>query len=213
MARFQYCKTCIVLKIETSIPLPEKTLPAWEMSVIDVFVRAASMFGFRKSVAMVYGALYCSREALSVPELQAKLQLSRGAVVEAIQFLRRLGAARVHLKIGERRDYFTAETDLKKFAQGFLQEILVPASEKADIRLTQAEEAANKMGEAALLSLSKKALNGDARESSENVLSEQNSNVPAADAAFARSRIAELKLWKSRFSEALPLLDELLNAK
>jgi len=198
------------LKIETSVSLPEGTLLAWEMSVIDVFVRAAAMFGFRRSVALVYGALYCSREPVSVPELQTKLQLSRGSVVEALQFLRRLGAAQVRLKIGERRDYFTAETDLKKFAQGFLREILVPASEKADIRLTQAEEAANKMGEATLLSLSKKALNGDARESSENVLSEQNSNVPA-DAAFARSRIAELKLWKSRFSEALPLLDELLN--
>lgn len=193
--------------------IEEKTskpaIPEWELAVLDVFVRAAALFGFRKSVALVYGALYCSREALAAQEIQDRLKISRGSVVEALLLLRRLGAVRVHLKIGERRDYFTAETDLKKFAQGFLREILVPASEKADIRLTQAEEAANKMGESTLLSLSKKALNGDARESSENVLSEQNSNVPAA--AFARSRIAELKLWKSRFSEALPLLDELLN--
>ena len=198
------------MKTEVSVNSAEKSvIPEWELAVLDVFVRAAALFGFRKSVAMVYGTLYCSREPISAQEIQDKLKISRGSVVEALLFLRRLGAARVHLKIGERRDYFTAETDLKKFVQGFLKEILVPASEKADIRLTQAEEAANKMGEATLLSLSKKALNGDARESSENVLSEQNSNVPAA--AFARSRITELKLWKSRFSEALPLLDELLN--
>ena len=160
----------------------KSAIPEWELAVLDVFVRAAALFGFRKSVAMVYGTLYCSREPISAQEIQDKLKISRGSVVEALQFLRRLGAAQVRLKIGERRDYFTAETDLKKFAQGFLQEILVPASEKADIRLTQAEEAAE-------------------------------TPLPAADAAFARSRIAELKLWKSRFSEALPLLDELLNVE
>ncbi|MBQ8445522.1 MAG: hypothetical protein IJX22_03950, partial [Opitutales bacterium] len=122
---------------------------------------------------------------ISAQEIQDKLKISRGSVVEALLFLRRLGAAHVHLKIGERRDYFTAETELKKFAQGFLKEILEPALEKADIRLAQAEESTGAQP------------------------------VPAesADAAFARSRIAELTLWKSRFTEALPLLNELLNAK
>lgn len=165
--------------------LPKTAIPEWELAVLDVFVRAAALFGVRKSVAMVYGTLYCSREPISAQEIQDKLKISRGSVVEALLFLRRLGAARVHLKIGERRDYFTAETDLKKFAQGFLREILVPASEKADIRLAQAEEAAGTQ------------------------------SVPAEspDAAFARSRIAELTLWKSRFTEALPLLDGLLNTK
>ena len=119
-------------------PVPE----AWELALIDVFVRAADMFGMRKSVGMVYGALYCARDAVSTQELQERLALSRGAVVEALQFLRRLGAVRVHLKIGERRDFFTAETDLRKFARGFLKEILEPALEKAEIRLEQARDSA-----------------------------------------------------------------------
>lgn len=171
------------MKTEVSVnPAEKSVIPEWELAVLDVFVRAAAMFGFRKSVALVYGALYCSREPLSAQEIQERLQISRGSTVEALLFLRRLGAARVCLKIGERRDYFTAETDLKKFVQGFLKEILVPALEKADIRLAQAEESAGKI-----------------------------SAVPAADAAFARSRVAELTLWKSRLTEALPLLDGLLN--
>ena len=167
-------------KTEKAASLDESTVPEWEVSVLDVFVRASAMFGLRKSVALVYGALYCSREALSVQDLQTKLGLSRGAVVEAIQFLRRLGAARVHLKIGERRDYFTAETDLKKFAQGFLKEVLLPSLEKADIRLAQAEAASRNAG-------------------------------ADADSAFARSRVAELTLWKSRFTACLPLLEGLLS--
>ena len=134
------------MKTENAVSQLGEAVPEWELAVLDVFVRAAAMFGLRKSVALVYGALYCSREALSVQELQAKLSLSRGAVVEAIQFLRRLGAVRVCLKIGERRDYFTAETDLKQFAGGFLKEVLVPALEKADIRLAQAKSASRNSG-------------------------------------------------------------------
>ncbi len=123
---------------ESSAP----ALEAWELAVVDVFVRAADMFGMRRSVGMVYGALYCAREPISTQTLQDRLALSRGAVVEALQFLRRLGAVRVHLKIGERRDFFSAETDLKKFARGFLKEILEPALEKAEIRLEQARDSA-----------------------------------------------------------------------
>ena len=160
--------------------VPASVIPEWELAVLDVFVRAAALFGFRKSVALVYGVLYCSREPLAAQEIQDRLQISRGSTVEALLFLRRLGAVRVHLKIGERRDYFTAETDLKKFAQGFLKEILVPALEKADIRLNQAQNAAG-------------------------------TDVPGD--AFARSRVAELALWKSRFAELLPLLDGLLSEK
>lgn len=159
---------------------PKTVIPEWELAVIDVFVRAAALFGFRRSVAMVYGVLYCSREPISAQEIQDRLQISRGSTVEALQLLRRLGVARLHLKIGERRDYFMAETDLKQFAHGFLKEILAPALEKADIRLAQTEFTAA-------------------------------SDVP--DGAFARSRIDELKLWKSRLTEVLPLLDGFLNTK
>ena len=185
--------------------VPASVIPEWELAVLDVFVRAAALFGFRKSVALVYGALYCSREPLAAQEIQDRLQISRGSTVEALLFLRRMGAVRVHLKIGERRDYFTAETDLKKFAQGFLKEILVPALEKADIRLAQAQSAANNMGKATHLSLSSKTLTGKTAAHSAGDSTEQNS-----DSAFARSRVAELALWKSRFTELLPLLAGLL---
>lgn len=121
----------------------ELTIPEWELAILDVFIRGASMFGVRKSIAMVYGAIYCSREPISTQFIQQKLRLSRGAVVEALQFLRRLGAIRICLKIGERRDYFSAERDLKKIARELLKEVVEPALEKADIRLAQAEEASS----------------------------------------------------------------------
>ena len=171
------------MKTELRAEQTSKTaIPEWELAVLDVFVRAAALFGFRKSVALVYGALYCSREALASQEIQDRLKISRGSVVEALLLLRRLGAVRVHLKIGERRDYFTAETDLKQFAGGFLKEVLAPALEKADIRLAQAEAASRNTGS-------------------------------DADSAFARARVAELTLWKSRFTACLPLLEGLLNNK
>lgn len=168
--------------------LSNSAFASWELAIIDVFVRAAALFGFRKSVALVFGALFCAREPESAQSLQEKLKLSRGAVVEALQFLRRLSAVRVRFKIGERRDFYEAETDLKKFARGFLKEILVPAMEKADVRLAQAEEASVE-------------------------LVSENENSPDAEQAeaFAHSRVAALTAWKARFAEMLPLLENLLD--
>ncbi len=165
-----------------------ETLANWEMAVIDYFVRAAALFGMRKSVGLVYGALYCAREPLSVAALQEKLSLSRGAVVEALQGLRRLGAVRLRFKIGERRDFFSAETDLKKFVRGVLREVLVPATEKAEVLLAQAAESA-----------------GTADSTDGNGEGDE-------EAAFARSRVAELAQWKARFSEIFPLLEQFLDA-
>ena len=122
--------------------LSEKPLPAlepWELSLVEVFCRGAAMLGLRKSVGMVYGALYCAGTPLAITDLQEKLLLSRGACVEAVQLLRRFGAVRVVLKIGERKDFYEAETDLKKFAAGALHEILVPGIEKTALRLEHAE--------------------------------------------------------------------------
>ncbi|MGN0835456.1 MAG: GbsR/MarR family transcriptional regulator [Candidatus Spyradosoma sp.] len=121
-------------KEEAPLPL----LAAWELAVVEVFCRGAAMLGLRKSVGMVYGALYCSDEPLAITDLQEKLLLSRGACVEATQLLRRFGAVRVVIRLGERKDFFEAETDLKKFAAGALHEILLPGIEKTSLRLEHA---------------------------------------------------------------------------
>lgn len=133
-------KTVAPVGLSSEKPLP--ALEPWELAVVEVFCRAAATLGLRKSLGMVYGALYCAGTPLSVAELQERLLLSRGACVEALQSLRRFGAVRVVLKIGERRDFYEAECDLKKFASGALREILIPGLEKTALRLAQAEKLA-----------------------------------------------------------------------
>ena len=136
---------------KSEAPLP--ALEAWELAVVEVFCRGAAMLGLRKSVGMVYGALYCSGEPLAITDLQKKLLLSRGACVEATQLLRRFGAIRVVIRLGERKDFFEAETDLKKFAAGALHEILLPGLEKTSLRIDHAEKLAR--GNAAKTKLAK----------------------------------------------------------
>jgi len=121
--------------------LSERNLPeldAWEISIAEVFCRAAATLGLRRSVGLVFGAIYCSETPLAITDLQWKLKLSRGAVVEAVQLLRRFGAVRLVLKIGERKDFYEAESDLKKVAAGAFQEILIPEIERISLRLAQA---------------------------------------------------------------------------
>jgi len=121
--------------------LSERNLPelgAWEISIAEVFCRAAVSLGLRRSVGLVFGAIYCSETPLSITDLQWKLKLSRGATVEAVQLLRRFGAVHLVLKIGERKDFYEAESDLKKVATGAFQEILIPEIEQISLRLEQA---------------------------------------------------------------------------
>lgn len=113
--------------------------PAWELALIEMFVRASMMLGLRKSVGMVYGALYCAEEPLSVRALEEKLRLSHGSVVEALLLLRRFDFVRTHLKIGERQDYFSAETDFNVIVHSAIKEVLRPALERIGVCLKQAE--------------------------------------------------------------------------
>lgn len=124
-------------------------LADWEIAVCEVFCRSTAMLGLRKSVGLVYGALYCAGTPLAVEDLRERLQLSRGAVVEALQLLRRFGAVRTIFKICERRDFYEAEQDLHKFISGALREIFIPGLEKTGERLAHAETLVGGNAEAA----------------------------------------------------------------
>lgn len=112
---------------------------AWELALIEMFVRASMMLGLRKSVGMVYGALYCAEAPLSVRALEEKLRLSHGSVVEALLLLRRFNSVHTHLKIGERQDYFSAETDFNVIMHAVLKEVLQPALTRVDVCIRQAD--------------------------------------------------------------------------
>ncbi len=122
-----------VLKSEANDKRSE--LSALETGVIDLFVNGVRVLGLPKSVGEIYGFLYISPEPRSFDEILQWLQISKGSTSQGLKFLRSLGAVRAVYVGGTRKDYYVAETELKKLVGGFIREELLPHLESGTERL------------------------------------------------------------------------------
>lgn len=84
--------------------------------------RVSHFWGLPKGMGAIFGALYLSREPLSLDVLVEQTGLTKGAVSTNVRALERLGMVHLRMEIGDRKDYYTAETDFWKIARGILKE-------------------------------------------------------------------------------------------
>jgi HTH-type transcriptional regulator, glycine betaine synthesis regulator len=118
-----------------------------ERGVIDLFVRLAGLIGVPRSVGELYGYLYLSPQPQPMDALSRRLDLSKGATSQGLKFLRSVGAVRVVYVPGDRRDHFTAEVELRKLAEGFLREQVLPHVHSGRERLAQLGKTVNTLPE------------------------------------------------------------------
>ncbi len=91
-------------------------------AVIQGLSRISQFWGFPRGMGAIFGALYLSPRPLSLDELVEQVGITKGAVSTNVRSLERLGMVHPHLEIGERKDYYVAETDFWKIARGILKE-------------------------------------------------------------------------------------------
>ncbi len=84
--------------------------------------RISSFWGFPRAMGAIYGAVYLSPAALSLDEIVTQVGVTKGAVSTHVRQLERLGMLHRHIQLGDRKDYYTAETDFWKIVRGILQE-------------------------------------------------------------------------------------------
>ncbi|MFC1879070.1 GbsR/MarR family transcriptional regulator [Chloroflexota bacterium] len=84
--------------------------------------RISHFWGFPKAMGAIYGALYLSTTPCSLDEIVEKVGVSKGAVSTNIRALERLGMVHKHIRIGERKDYYTAEIDFWTIIKNILRE-------------------------------------------------------------------------------------------
>jgi len=82
----------------------------------------SSFWGFSKGMGAIFGVLYLSPTPLSLDELVEQVGITKGAVSTNVRQLERLGLVHKKVVIGERKDYYEAETDFWKVAKGLLRE-------------------------------------------------------------------------------------------
>ena len=80
-----------------------------------------SQWGINKTMAQIHALLMISNEAISMEDIMDELQISRGNASMNIRALMDWGIVYKEYKVGERREFFTAEKDLDELAVKFLE--------------------------------------------------------------------------------------------
>lgn len=98
-------------------------------AVDDAALRAADAvgalmesWGFKRNMGRLWGILYLESRPLSAAEIGERLSLSAGAVSMLINEMQEWGAIKKALVLGERREYFEAETSIWKMVSRVFRE-------------------------------------------------------------------------------------------
>ena len=110
-----------------------------EIEAIELFINFLKLIGLPKSVGEIYGLLFVSPRPLAMDEIVSRLGISLGAASQGLKLLRNLGATKTVYFPGARRDHFTADLELSKFATVFIKEELRPRVQRALERLHHLE--------------------------------------------------------------------------
>src|ERR1041385_3897682 len=79
-------------------------------------------WGFPKGMGAIFAVLYLSPTPLSLDELVQETGLTKGAISTEIRSLARMGLVHRSTKLGDRKDYYEAETDFYAAIKSILKE-------------------------------------------------------------------------------------------
>lgn len=117
----------------------QPALSKLEKEVVDVFVRIAGVLSLPRSVGELYGVLFISPEPMCIDDLMLKLKISKGSTSQGLKILRSFGAVNPVYVPGDRRDFFTAEAELRKIVAGFVNEHIRPYLDNGRVRMARME--------------------------------------------------------------------------
>ena len=79
-------------------------------------------WGFPKGMGAIFAVLYLSPAPLSLDEIVRETGLTKGAVSTEIRALARMGLVHRSSRLGDRKDYYEAETDFYAAVRSILKE-------------------------------------------------------------------------------------------
>ena len=115
-------------------------LSALESEIVALFVRVADLINLPRSVGELYGVLFIAEKPMCLDDLRIKLNISKGSTSQGLKILRSFGAIRVVYVPGDRKDFYVAESSLRKIASGFANEQIQPHLESGSDRLKRIQD-------------------------------------------------------------------------
>ena len=82
----------------------------------------SQFWGFPKGMGAIFAVLYIAPNPLSLDEIVAQTGLTKGAISTNVRALSRMGLIHPVTRLGDRKDYYTAETDFYAAIRSILQE-------------------------------------------------------------------------------------------
>lgn len=116
-------------------------IPAWEHETLDLFVGLFESFGLPRSMALIYGTLYCAEAPMQQEEISHRLCISAGSASQGLKLLQSLGAVRRQIPVGSRLSLYTAELSMRRLLGTFLETQFRPKLRGGGERLDAIAEA------------------------------------------------------------------------
>jgi DNA-binding transcriptional regulator GbsR (MarR family) len=117
-----------------------RSLTEIESEVIALFTRMADLLNLPRSVGELYGILFISSDPLCLDDCRVRLNISKGSTSQGLKILRSFGAIRTVYIPGDRKDYYVAETSLRKIVSGFASEQIQPHVASGEDRVGRIRE-------------------------------------------------------------------------
>jgi len=98
------------------------TVAAPELAVAELVGRLMHFWGFKRPMGRVWSILYLNEQPLTAADLAEALKMSAGAMSMALSELEKWGAVHRAWIPGDRRDFFSAESDIWALVQRVMRE-------------------------------------------------------------------------------------------
>src|SRR5471032_863465 len=110
-------------------------LSEFELESIDLFIRSVQVLGLPRSIGEIYGFLFAQFQPQPMEVLIRRLSISVGSVSQGLKFLKNIGAVKLTLHPGDRREFFSAQTELRKLVVGLIKERIQPHLDNGEARI------------------------------------------------------------------------------
>lgn len=97
-------------------------LPQLKQDFTESLSQISRFWGFPKGMGAIFAVLYLSPTPLALDEIVEQTGLTKGAISTEVRTLARMGLVHRSSKLGDRKDYYEAETDFYTSIRSILKE-------------------------------------------------------------------------------------------
>lgn len=102
--------------------MKQSTLSKIKKDFTEGLSQISRFWGFPKGMGAIFAVLYLSPTPLSLDEIVAETGLTKGAISTEIRALARMGLVHRSTRLGDRKDYYTSESDFYSAIKSILKE-------------------------------------------------------------------------------------------